>query len=245
MPGGTVNDYFPNGFDKAMIVELVPTTDLTITGFKRTERIKRLIIVGNKGNSGVEITLSHNNTGSALANRFALPNDEDIVMGTGQYTWLYYDVGSEVWRALITKHDSGGLASSNFVFQEQTIITDAQIRALGGTPITIIPSPGSGLLAIPATITIEKDTSAGAYASNPSLLVRYSGIATNLTNAAYALSFTSTTDATATHTASYDLLNATPSNTAIVLTHAAAEITGGNAANTLRVTATYYIANAI
>lgn len=243
MPGGTVNDYNPPGLDKAVILELTPTTSLTLTGIARTERIKRLLIVGNKGTSGITITLKHSNSGSALANRFGLPDDTDIVMASGQYCWLYYDAGSEIWRAFITPHQSGGLASP--IKMVQTNITDAQIRALGGTPITIIPAPGAGLVAVPMSITIEKDASAGVYVGNPSLVVRYSGIGTNLTNAAYALTFTSTTDANATHTASYDLLNATPSNTAVVLTHTAAEMTGGNSANTLRVTAMYYTTSAI
>lgn len=94
----TQNDYNPPGMSDALIVEVDTDADRSITGLQRIARQKRLLIFGNRGNYNV--TFKHNNAGSLYYNRFAGPNAADMILGSGEYAWLYYDVGSEIWRAV-------------------------------------------------------------------------------------------------------------------------------------------------
>lgn len=97
-PGGTWNDFNPSGLNKAVIMELETSATMTITGIQNTERIKRRLTIGNRSNSGKNIILKHNNSGSALQYRMSLPASGDYCIFSGQYVTLWYDVGSIIWR---------------------------------------------------------------------------------------------------------------------------------------------------
>lgn len=143
--GGTYNNYAPAGIDNALIVEIAPVTAMTITGLRQFNRVKRLLIIGNRGNSGVYITLKQNNAGSIVTNRFGLPGDTDVVLDTGQFAWLYYDVGSNIWRCFITPMHSGGLAGnvgSNFVVGPGSAV-DNDIAVFDGTTGKLIKDSGT------------------------------------------------------------------------------------------------------
>jgi hypothetical protein len=53
-------------------------------------------------------------------------------------------------------------------------LTDAQIKALGGTPVEIVPGVANSIL-IPIVILVEKPTYAVVYDAAPNLAVRWSG----------------------------------------------------------------------
>lgn len=91
-----VNNYNPSDAQHAFMIECDTDADRNITGLNRVNRQKQLIIFGNRGN--FNITFKHDNAGSLYYNRFGLPNNTDLVVGSGEYIWLYYDVGSEIWR---------------------------------------------------------------------------------------------------------------------------------------------------
>jgi len=93
-----VHNYNPPGIDTAFLVECDTDADRSITGLERGDRQKQLLIFGNRGN--YNITLEHNHASSLYSNRFGLPGNTDIVLGSAEYIWLYYDVGSEIWRAV-------------------------------------------------------------------------------------------------------------------------------------------------
>lgn len=97
---GRQDNYNPPGLRDALIVEVDTDADRSITGLQRHEngRQKRLLIFGNRGN--YNITLEHNDSNSLYYNRFGLPNGTDLVLGANEYVWLYYDVGSEIWRVI-------------------------------------------------------------------------------------------------------------------------------------------------
>lgn len=92
------NNYNPPGLSTALVVEVSSDADRSITGLTVTGRQKRLLIFGNRGN--FNITLEHDHASSLGVNRFGLPGNLDVVLGSSEYILLYYDVGSEIWRAV-------------------------------------------------------------------------------------------------------------------------------------------------
>lgn len=93
------DNYTPPGMDEAKLLEVETDADRSITGLKRRRREKRLLIFGNRGNFNV--TLEHNDSNSLYYNRFGLPGSVDLVLAPNEYIWLYYDVGSEIWRRIL------------------------------------------------------------------------------------------------------------------------------------------------
>lgn len=92
------NNYDPGGIDNAIGLEIESDAARTITGIARRHRQKRLLLIGNRGNFA--ITLAHNSGSSTAGNRFSFPSGAAYLLSSAQYVWLYYDVGSEVWRPI-------------------------------------------------------------------------------------------------------------------------------------------------
>ena len=93
-----VHNYNPPGGKTALIIEVTSDADRSVTGLERYDRQKQLVIFGNRGN--FNITLEHDHASSTSSNRFGLPANTDVVLGASEYILLYYDVGSEIWRAV-------------------------------------------------------------------------------------------------------------------------------------------------
>lgn len=119
----TYNNYSPVGVDRAVVLEIEPQGDITITGLKAREgkNENRLLIIRNRDSSAT-ITLTHEGTGSLAPYRFDLPGDVDIDLGPRQTAWFLYDTGRERWGAIITGHDSGGISVGGAAY------TDAQVE---------------------------------------------------------------------------------------------------------------------
>ena len=91
-----VDDYAPAGGRFAFVIEVSTDADREMSGLECYERFKQLCILGNYGN--FNLTLLHNDAGSKNSNRFGLPGGNPYVLGSGEYTWLYYNTATQVWR---------------------------------------------------------------------------------------------------------------------------------------------------
>ena len=171
---GTYNNFSTSGLDNAVIVELNPLGGgLTLTGLRQDVNIKRLLVLGNYEAGAHTITLKHENTGSTARYRFSLPSATDVVLAAGQFIWLFYSPEIQRWRAFITGQQSGNLALASGAVSVATIaLSQAQIEALGTTDVEIVAAPGSGLILIPDTLSVEIDTTT-AYAASGTWRTKY------------------------------------------------------------------------
>lgn len=87
----SVNDYNPSGLDRAIVLEVDATGDVSITGIVTTRR-RRLLLLVNRSN--YTITLPRTSASSTSTYRFSSTH----ILLSGEWVWLYYDAGSEIWR---------------------------------------------------------------------------------------------------------------------------------------------------
>lgn len=96
---GHQNDYAPPGIRDAFGVEVETGADRNLTGISVSGlRQKRLLLFGNRGN--YIVTLKHNSSSSIAVHRIASGTGSDVAVASGEYVWLYYDVGSTLWRVV-------------------------------------------------------------------------------------------------------------------------------------------------
>lgn len=248
--GGTFNDFDSIGFiDNAIILEINPTGNLTLNGIKQSLNYKRLLIVGNVGSSSKTITLKHENTGSVAKNRFSLPGATDLVLADGQFAWLFYSVVSQRWRLFVTGQQSGGTGSipaSSALTVASVTLTNDQWKALNTTPITVVSAPGAGKAIILVSFTIQKDNSAGAYTGSGNYTLRYSGLTTTISESIQPQTTSADVRWFTSHMSLATIAFGTDSiaNRAVVI-RGDIDLTGGNAANVMKVTVAYHVVDAI
>jgi hypothetical protein len=93
---GDQSNYNPPGLRDAFLVEVETDADRNLTGIAVAGRQKRLLLFGNRGN--FTVTLKHNSSSSLAVHRIAIAGGADMALGSGEYVWLFYDVGSTLWR---------------------------------------------------------------------------------------------------------------------------------------------------
>jgi hypothetical protein len=155
---GTINDMAPGGIDTAIGVEFNLSAALTITGIKAPPGAYRRIVVLRNNSSTYQITLKQQDTGSQDINRFALPDDTDIVIGKHETVWLYYDADNHRWGTFVTSNTAGGI-SKGVILEKFVDTDDVALAAMSNTGyIDVVPAPGAGKILIPVFWNIEKNS---------------------------------------------------------------------------------------
>lgn len=184
---GNQHDYAPTGIDTALGMELETDAARNLTGVKIAARSKRFLLIVNVGNYA--ITIKHNDPSSAAVNRFGLPAGADLVLGSAEMAWMFYSVGSEVWRLAGTSAPAsawgGGivLPATNLT-PVQLNIYPSQYRTLNSAPVSLIAAPGANTSMALVSWVLEQDLDASTGGSNYSASVavslRFSGVAQDL-----------------------------------------------------------------
>lgn len=257
LPAGTINNFAPQGVDTCVGIEINTAGSISITGLKAPARnFRRLVFIRNQSATNT-VTLKHQSTSSDALNRFALPGNVDIVMGAQQTTWLYYDADSRRWASFITGNTSGGLVGASTTtlpsgisvtqdaFTAVLDISTAQLDALNGTPLTVVPAAGANKIIVPVDWSVTAVKSGAAWTANPALSLVYSG---NTSAIVTAINLTLTNANTETRfyhpgQAAFNFLTSTfdPRNVAVVTRLASDTSPGVGSTCTLRIMLTYYI----
>ena len=145
----------------------------------------------------------------------------------------------------------GSPGGAGLVLSETVEITDAQFKNLDSVPVTMIAAPGVGKAVMIISWAVVKKFAAGAYAgtgSNANPLQMYVGnteasrIITITANAATDDFLYTVNTGYPTDTTPYNWFSSVVENKAIELwSNLSNDMTGGNAANTLKVTVYYVV----
>lgn len=142
----------------------------------------------------------------------------------------------------ITLADSGQTIASitGSVSWQKTVLTNGQILTAHSVPIQLVAAPGSGKAVVPLVWYMREDSSAGAYSANPTFNVQYVGNATALLSG-ITPNLNSGDKRWATGNQSgWGPLTFNPENVAVNV-QSTADVTGGNAANTILIMLGYLI----
>lgn len=179
----------------------------------------------------------------------------DTVAQTVSRGSLIYGNSTPAWDELTIGATGTVLSSNGTDVSWQTIasitpqiitvnVSDAQIKSLSTSPITAITAAGANTLIVPYFWSISKDCNAGAYSATASLRLRFNGSTTDTIDAlSVALNGANIQLYMAPDTGAKNWVTSTfdPRNKTLQLS-SSADVTGGNAANSLKVTIAYFVA---
>ena len=98
---GNVNDYAPTGFATASVVRLTAgNSGRSITGLAGGAAGRRVTLINVTATSNQKFTLTHADSNSSAANRFACPSATNFIITNNGSAELWYDGTSSVWRVL-------------------------------------------------------------------------------------------------------------------------------------------------
>jgi hypothetical protein len=116
--GGVVNNYAPATLANATLLRQDLTAASTITGVTTGIDGRRLTIININATQANQLTIGHENLGSAAANRFTLPSALDWIIPIGGSATFVYDGTSARWRMIAWTGNvmpAGTLANPGFV----------------------------------------------------------------------------------------------------------------------------------
>jgi hypothetical protein len=98
LAAGSTNDWNPTGIGQAQVINVTPdAAGSTLTGLV-AQAGSRVIVLINQGTG--TLTLTHNDAGSAAANRFFLPSAVSLGIVQNSAVMLWYDAAAGHWHAL-------------------------------------------------------------------------------------------------------------------------------------------------
>lgn len=101
LAAGTYHNYAPPGIHTAVMVELEPAGDITITGLQSSMTLNKRFLYLRNRDSGSVVTLPHESTSSLEQNRFEMPGGKAFLLGPHQTVQLYYDVERKRWCPIV------------------------------------------------------------------------------------------------------------------------------------------------
>lgn len=104
---GTVNDWDLTDQENSVVVRWTGVSDLTVTGLANGRRGVVVVIINDS--TEADIYLFHNDSGSAEANQFELPRNQDLRIRTNEAAVLWYDDAHATpnWHAIATSTIGG------------------------------------------------------------------------------------------------------------------------------------------
>lgn len=164
------HDYAPQGIDTALGMEVETDAARDLTGVKIAARSKRFLLIVNVGNFA--ITIKHNDATSAAVNRFGLPAGKDLVLGAAEMAWMFYSVGSEVWRLAGTSSSTYAGATGSPIFYAVRDLVLSELQNLHSSPITIVPA-SVGNIIVPLQWTFHDKRGTVGFTGTPTLSLGY------------------------------------------------------------------------
>ena len=133
---------------------------------------------------------------------------------------------------------SGSSSAANY-YTQTTTLTDDQIKSLSTVPVVVVTAPGANKIAVPIIVTFWKSWAA-TYSAGKTFSCRYDGVGLDITSAVALTNSANVQGALAPIAARATTDGVNISNTDIVF-RSSGNITGGNAANIIRVMVVYTI----
>lgn len=176
------------------------------------------------------------------------PQDLTATQATAILDVVVGDSGSGGTKGLVPAPAAGDAAAGKFLKADGTFVapdvrtavvtlTHAQVGGLGTTPVALVAAPGAGLVVVPVSVALSTDFTAGVY-NDPTLRVRYAGDTTDLVTAFAGVLNNATKRTLVRNPLDVAIGTSVVANAALQLSTDVA-VTGGNAANQLRVRVTY------
>lgn len=199
-----------------------------------------VVAAGGGGGSGITQLTGDVTAGPGTGSQAATLATSGVSAGTygsgTQVAQVTFDAKGRATAAVnVTITPSGDTSGGSTPYQVQTTtLTHAQILALGTTPITLVSAGASGKVRIPVQIITVTDFAAGAY-SNPTVNYRYAGSSVDLVPASSNLINNADKRFQLLNATDYAMVNSVGDAKAVQISTGVG-VTGGNAANTWKIT---------
>jgi hypothetical protein len=208
---------------------------------------KWVVVGGTQGSGGGNALLDgsvHTDTVAQTVSRGSLiygnstPKWDELTVG-GASTVLTSDGTDVSWQSI-------SIVGGN-LFLQTTNLSNAQTLALGTTPQTVATAAGAGKVLVPISVEVLKDSAAGAYTGTPTMRFRHTGDTIDLfPTLAFSSGANIQTGLVGGAGGGIGLVRTTSTfdnRNKDIQASFAADLTGGNAANTTKIRFLYAIAD--
>lgn len=168
----------------------------------------------------------------------AVSDDDQVPLFNGGWTGVYARTAGKAVLAADTEEQLLSALGSTVLRRQVVIVSDAEIKALRGSPKTLVSAPAAGSIHEFVSAMFYCNTAAGAYTNPQQLAVRDTGSSGAIRSGSTATNLINTTTPTYAQVVPQ---NCQPNAAAPLVLHntGPSEITGGNAANSMKVVVYY------